>query len=369
MKCMRVLRRGAFGVLAMALSACATNDWPKEGALDLRADQIQAVDPVVTRHLKTSQEWNSQRVDISEVPTLLRQLAVPAKLADAVYRREFANDVEGRIKYGCAYVSEAQGFGSETPGLPEAWIRVRTSHLQKWGVKSDKATPLCRSGKGLAFELYARIGAEGRPVELVLAFRGTENDRAQFWPDWRDNLSQTDFGRSDNVSYHGARDAAKDIVNAFRDILPSIKPTDACAKQKVVTPQLPISFVGHSLGGGLAQHAAYAVPACDATGAVTFNTSPVTGWMFLDRIKEMRNEDPIIVRAYNDREVLSFVRWLTTIFNFPRQNRVDYQLAFRDFTSERHSMEFLSYWIDRQVKLLTPATVGVAGEISSAVTR
>jgi hypothetical protein len=352
MERMNILRSVVFCVMAALMSACATNDWPKNGALDLPDGATAGSDPVITEHRKSSQEWRSQQVPPHLVPGILEDLAMPAKFADAVYRRDFANDVGGRIDYACAYASAMHGFGSDTPALPAGWFRVRTLHLTQWRVNLDGDRFLCSSAKGLAFELYARADRDNQPAELVLAFRGTENDRAQFLPDWRDNLSQLDFGRNDNTSYRGAREAARAITDGFRNILPGVKPTEACTKQHPGERQLPITFVGHSLGGGLAQHAAYAISACDATRAITFNTSPVTGWFFLDRNKEVRNPDPIIVRAYNDREVLSYLRSLTTLVNEPREHRVDVQIAFRRFTSERHSMEFLSYWIDRQARML-----------------
>lgn len=340
------ISRLSAGIALVALAACTTTpDWPTDGALDQAAAVVGPVDPRVTVHRKTKEAWDSSALPDERVQPLMRELLVPALLSNAVYHREFADDSAGRIAGACRYVSGDPGWPA-LQTLPPGWVRVTEAHIKAWGLSLARES-LCLSGKGLAYELYALTNAAGTPVELVLAFRGTENDGDQRWPDWAANLSQVDFGSDEDPSFTGAQETAVAVVEAFRKVLPAIAPTGVCSSRQPDAKQLPISFVGHSLGGGLAQHAAYAVSPCDATRAVTFNTSPVTGWFYLKNRCLIKNPDPIIVRAYNDREILAYLRGLTIRFNFARENRVDYQLAFRDFTRQRHSMANLAYWIER----------------------
>lgn len=341
--------------LALTLAGCATNDVPPDGRLDAAEQTGNGPYLEATEHRKQAGDWSSAPLSQSELPRILRGFLVPAKLADAVYRREFNNNAEARIKDGCSYTSNDAGLSSTLSQLPQGWVRVREQHLSQWRIKIDedaKNNYLCLSGKGLAYELYARLGPDGKPVELVLAFRGTENDSEQ-WPyDWGANLSQTAFGLFDNKSYRGAREAARKTVERFRGILPAVEPTTVCRADSPTGKQLPITFVGHSLGGGLAQHAAYAVSACDSLRAMTFNTSPVTGWFYLSwHSGELKNRDPLIVRVYNDKEVLAYLRGVTTFANSPRENRLDYQLAFRDFKDDRHSMALLACWIEQTLHM------------------
>lgn len=344
------IRLWSAGIVAVALAGCAnTPDWPADGALDRAARLQSQPDPQVTVHRKTTQAWDSYALPDEQVPALMQELLLSAQLADAVYHREFLNDSAGRISRACRYVSGRVEWPAPLP-LPHGWTRVTAAHLKAWDVSLGSEL-LCLSGEGLDYELFARIDKAGRPVELVLAFRGTENDKDQWKADWASNFSQLAFGRNDDPSFRGARAVATAVVDAFRRTLPAVAPTAVCSRSQPSASQLPISFVGHSLGGGLAQHAAYVVSPCDATRAVTFNTSPVTGWLYLSRgTLLIKNPDPIIVRAYNDREVLAYLRSLTIRFNFSRENRVDYQLAFEAFNSDRHSMAALAYWIERSAR-------------------
>jgi len=67
--------------------------------------------------------------------------------------------------------------------------------------------------------------------------------------------------------------------------------------------------VGHSLGGGLAEHVAYAHPKVDNVFA--FDSSPVTGFRSVPRRESNENRKNVkISRVYEKGEILAFIRGL-----------------------------------------------------------
>ncbi len=66
---------------------------------------------------------------------------------------------------------------------------------------------------------------------------------------------------------------------------------------------------GHSLGGGLAQHAVY--QSSDVSKAFVFDSSPITGWTDLSTKKQIENAiDSQIYRVHEHGEILEFFRYL-----------------------------------------------------------
>jgi hypothetical protein len=107
------------------------------------------------------------------------------------------------------------------------------------------------SDTGMYADYYFR---EGDSLDVLIAFRGTTG-----WKDWFSNLSWlTRIIPIDN-EHDSARAAFEKVA------------TEAIAK----AGNRPVRFVatGHSLGGGLAQHVAYAFP---CVSAAVFDTSCVT---------------------------------------------------------------------------------------------
>ena len=77
---------------------------------------------------------------------------------------------------------------------------------------------------------------------------------------------------------------------------------------------------GHSLGGGLAQQLAYALPWREqgiptVTRAYVFDPSPVTGFSDVDNWTDLEGtEDKLTTsRIYEYREILSYVRWIKSL--------------------------------------------------------
>lgn len=141
---------------------------------------------------------------------------------------------------------------------------------------------------------------------LAVAFRGTQANHGQ---DWWANLRWFFRGRDD----HYTRTDEEIALNLQAHLQRGLD-------DGRISPDATLVATGHSLGGGLAQHLAYAYRApLSATGSlprasavVVFNSSPVTGWSDVDKDLRQRNAAGLpIERAFEYGEILSYLR--TTI--------------------------------------------------------
>lgn len=142
-------------------------------------------------------------------------------------------------------------------------------------------------------------------TELAIVFRGTQADQRQDWfsnarwfiPTWLRGEDQYVVTR-DSVSKEFASEIRRRI-------------TDGSLSQNV-----KVTAVGHSLGGGLAQQLAYAMPAADTTNGnlktvISFNSSPVTGWFSTPNPPRDDNTKGLVVdRIFEHGEALSYIRML-----------------------------------------------------------
>lgn len=190
------------------------------------------------------------------------------------------------------------------------------------------------SRSGLLMESFKRTA--GDRVEYAIAFRGTEFTHLN---DWRANLRWFQPGFRDTDQYPLARRTAVQWV------------AKACQGIGTAYKGLDVVMTGHSLGGGLAQGAAYAVEralapklapadrkltdeeieaqtvlaACPQdkvrVRAVTFDPSPVTSYHDGQPIAECENPHsiacrrPIVMRVYQKGEVLAWPRRILSWFN------------------------------------------------------
>jgi hypothetical protein len=317
----------AFAFLVL-LSACATQA------------QTSTLVAVASKH--SSAGFEDQTLNDVETRALANELAPFAVLAELVYRYDIRS-AEDRVTKGCAYDRDVVGI--RIPG----WHRLDKELIaeldKRTGSKFAAVVNPCRSGKGLAYDTFMRLDASGKPMQAVIAFRGTENNLVEFFPDWWANLSQVDFGIGDNVQFRAARVEGGKLITALSAWLPRLAANDACKRSNPQGQQVPIELVGHSLGGSLAQHLAYASEPCQVLRTVTFDTSPVTGYFYLQRKEMIRTPEPDIERVYMNGEALAFVRKVTTRFTFPRERRIDYKLSFPGVSGNLgalHSMALLS---------------------------
>ena len=131
-------------------------------------------------------------------------------------------------------------------------------------------------------------------------------------------------------------------------------------KRRFASSSRPVLFsTGHSLGGGLAQQFAYALPP-DPDGIVprvsevyAFDPSPVTGYFSVERgLRDANSRDLSIDRIYERGEILALARSLLSLVEVPsaRQPAIGgtrYSLFYRWNPIADHSMVQLAHKIDR----------------------
>lgn len=307
---------------------------------------IPMSDVQVEESAHTNEGWTRLTLPSAAVAPLMMELSPYADMADATYRHEFSS-AEARLAHGCDYLTS----GNEkeiTRNLPTGWRRLDRALMTRLRMDlTERPLQPCRSGKGLDYETYVRLDAQGQPQQAVIAFRGTENTRYQWLDDWVANFSNVDFGLGSNPQFAETRLEGSRLIQALVAVLPKVESSATCklAMNGASRAQTPIDLVGHSLGGGLAQHLAFYSHACDVRKTVTFDTSPADGWFYLKRTHNIKTPDPVIERVYLDGEGLAFMRKVSTKFNLVRNNRRDYRIDFAGVQGNPvhlHSMTLLS---------------------------
>jgi Lipase (class 3) len=256
---------------------------------------------------------DTQRVIVSKVEekpaeVYANKFALMALFAKTVYRKDLPE--KDRKTRSCEHLNP--GTAPDETGMPSAEGHGRWS---RWvGTPDIRA---CFNASGLAYETYIHTPDDGKTAdEAVISFRGTENyDFEEIWHDWGTNFSAL-FGF-----------APPQYVIAQQHV-PAV-----IAKLHALHPGIKVYVTGHSLGGELAQQAAYMSDENDdknkVEAAFTFDPSPVTNWSQLEINKAVKTPDPVIYRAYHAKEGLAYVRNVTTRFNSRRLNRSDYDFYFQ----------------------------------------
>lgn len=149
--------------------------------------------------------------------------------------------------------------------------------------------------KGLAYQFWRR----GNCRQVVIAFRGTDPLSSS---DWYSNFRWvTRF-----LPFADEYDQVRQNINKIIDD----------ARASTHCPDAPIITVGHSLGGGLAQLAAYSHGGI--TRVYAFDPSPVTAYYDVDQLTRQRDtKDLIIDRVYEKGELLALPRRITDSFFQP----------------------------------------------------
>lgn len=244
------------------------------------------------------------------------QFALMALFAKTAYRRDIADD-KARADRACEYLVHPE----HRDVLLDMPRDANGGGWARWTIPGA-----CYSEGGLYFETYVHSNEKGEMDKAVVGIRGTENGTLyEARHDWGANLSGA-------VPFAGA-----EYERAARHIMPVI--AELANKPGAGGKPIEIFISGHSLGGGIAQYIAYLSPRVKA--AYTFNTSPVTHWTQLP--EEDKKRDPFIHRVYMGKEVLSYVREVTSRFNIRRYNRSDYQFFFVDTGAfDAHDMSHLT---------------------------
>jgi hypothetical protein len=154
------------------------------------------------------------------------------------------------------------------------------------------------------YHLRVEVWETQSPPAVAVTFGGTVFRNEM---DWRANLRWFTPGRVDEYTL-----TQVDFAKAF-------------AKKCIERDQLgrPVSAhlysTGHSLGGGLAQQFAYALPVEPGVPRVkkvyAFDPSPVTGFFSVDkRVRDINRGSLKIDRIYERGEILAIARSLTSLF-------------------------------------------------------
>ncbi|VVN23351.1 hypothetical protein PS639_04407 [Pseudomonas fluorescens] len=169
---------------------------------------------------------------------------------------------------------------------------------------SKRLVDLAENAK-LFFSVWEfRAGGDPKSItEVAIVFRGTEADQKQ---DWFSN-----FRWFIPTALRG-----EDQYNVTRDEVS--KAFEAELQERMAQGRLPVNVkitaVGHSLGGGLAQQLAYALPRSTShpirvSKVIAFNSTPVTGWFSTANPPRGENTKGLeIDRIFEHGEGLAYLR-------------------------------------------------------------
>jgi hypothetical protein len=149
-----------------------------------------------------------------------------------------------------------------------------------------------RSGLGVHFWKRQSRRTAGRCTEVVLAFRGTHGALGSVFSNIAPLSVFVRILMPGADHYEQVRLNVDSWISDLRKL--------GCQNARIVA-------VGHSLGGGLARHAAY--QNSRISRVYTFNTSPVAAWSFVDQQRRERNVKGLEIENVVERgELLSVVR-------------------------------------------------------------
>lgn len=257
---------------------------------------LSACGPIVTAvaAIKNSNSTSGQDIDDSIfMQELAARFGVASILSEVVYyRKEAEYGKTCNMRNSSDDISTASFLGDwNNRGR---WIRIQNTESINYCLDHPS---------GLYYETFAFLNSIGKYEEVYIVFRGTEFASPR---DWWSNLSAP-LGLQP-PQYKVALLEVKKVIEGLSERVPK---------------DVPIYVAGHSLGGGLAQQAAYRFQRVNA--AYTFNSSPITNWSYMALSKDNQPEQewPLIYRIYHTGEILQIARNIATSATSTRYNRFD----------------------------------------------
>lgn len=314
-------RNALLVLVALSIGGCANPG--TEYQYPNKADYVLITQPPISSDVPDKVNPLVAADDKEIARTLSRKFAVMALFAQTSYRKEILD--KKRDDHACDYLTNPTLTVQDSTGdhLITHYQMPRESDEAGWERWVNSGA--CYSRHGLFFETYIHRAQNNTVDEAVIAIRGTENSSTQWKGDWMSNASGAFPTR--NNEYNDAKYLIPPVIAALGNHFKDVK----------------IYLSGHSLGGGIAQEIAYLIDAekHPLVATYTFNTSPVTYWTQLGK-EEIKNEYPVIHRAYMNGEGLQYLRKLTKLFNTPRYSRTDYEFNFyRAGAVKTHDMAHL----------------------------
>ncbi|CAN5695754.1 hypothetical protein BH11PSE7_BH11PSE7_16380 [soil metagenome] len=179
---------------------------------------------------------------------------------------------------------------------------------KEWPPFLTDATWCVAVKEGVAFKVFQRDHADGG-AEIVVAFRGTV---FSYPANWKANFAwvTNTFGNRTDAYSVVRGPVAQELLARLRQQFP---------EDVLRTDRVKIATTGHSLGGSLAQHLAYAFPpevgmarshpGLKVREITVFDPSPVNGWVHVAAALRAGNAGNLPVRrVYQHGEFLALAR-------------------------------------------------------------